>query len=119
MTPLLTSNVPYPLDQISALPLQQGGTNLQTSAINPPPQISDLINQQDVLPLQPSAMRDAVPYPPLSVSIQGRDGPPPPPSDVRAHAPLISALIPQRVKPPFQPSSVNPPIISKMLAFTL
>ena len=57
--------------------------------------------------------------PPLSVSIQGRGGPPPPLSALRAHAPLLSALLPQQVEPPLQPSAVNPPPLPQILASTL
>ena len=95
MPPILPSNVPAHLAQISALPLQQGGHRLQTLAVIPPPLISALLLHRDVLHLQPSAVRDAPTPPPLSVSIQGRGGPPPPNSAVCAHAPLISALFPQ------------------------
>ena len=69
--------------------------------------------------LQLSAVCDAPTPPPLSVSIQGRGGPPPPISAVRAHAPLLSALYPQRVEPPLQPSVVNPPPLPQILAFPL
>ena len=58
-------------------------------------------------------------HPMLSVSIQGQGGPPPPPSDVRAHVPLISHLLPQQVDPLLQPSAVNSPPIPQLLAFTL
>ena len=44
--PLLPSNVPAPLAQISALSFQQGGPRLQTSAVIPPPPISALFLQQ-------------------------------------------------------------------------
>ena len=111
--------MPYPLAQISALTLQQGGPRIQTSVVTPPPLISALILHQDVLPLQPSAVRDAPTPPPLSVSIQGRGGPPPPTSAVRAHVPLLSALHHQRVEPPLQPSVVNPPPLPQILAFPL
>ena len=66
--PLLPSNVPAPLYQISALPLQRGGPRLQTSAVNPPPPISSLLLQLDTLTLQPPAVRTAA-APLLSVSI--------------------------------------------------
>ena len=75
--PLLPSNMPAPLAQLSALPLQQGGPRLHTSAVNPPPPISALLLQQDVLPIQPLAVRADPTPPPLSVSIQGRGGPAP------------------------------------------
>ena len=42
----------------------------------------------------------------LAVSLQGRGGPPPPTSAVRAYAPLISDLLPQRFEPHLQPSNV-------------
>ena len=35
------------------------------------------------------------------------------------HAPILSALLPQRVEPPLQPSAVNPPPLPQVLAFTL
>ena len=47
--PLLSSNVIAPLAHISALPLQQGGPRLQTSALNYPPLISAFLVQQYVL----------------------------------------------------------------------
>ena len=72
-----------------------------------------------MLPLQPSAVRDAPTPPPLSVSIQGRGGPPPPTSAVRTNALLLSALHPQQVEPPLQPSVVNPPPLPHILAFPL
>ena len=111
--------MPVPLDQSSALPLQQGDPRLQTSAVIPPPLISALLLHRDVLPLQSSAVRDASTPPPLSVSIQGLGGPPPPTSAVRAHDPLLSTLLPQRVKPPLQPSVINPPPLPHILAFPL
>ena len=40
---------------------------------------------------------------------KGETDPPPPSSAVRAHAPLLSALPPQKVNYPLQPSAVNPP----------
>ena len=101
------------------MPIQQGGPRLQTSAVNPPPPISALLPQQDVIPLQPSAVRNAPPPPPLSVSIQGGSRPPPPTSVVCAHAPLISDLIPEKVEPPLQRSAVNPPPLPNILAFPL
>ena len=103
MPPLLPSNVPAPLSQLLALSLQQGGPRLQTSTVNPTPPISALILQRDVIPLQPSAVRAAADPPALSVSIQGQGGPPPTPSAMRAYAPILSALLPQRVEPPVQP----------------
>ena len=59
------------------------------------------------------------PPPPRSVPLQGRGGPPPPSSAVRAHAPLFSALLPQRVEPPIQPSAVNPPPLPQLLSVSL
>ena len=41
MPPLLPSNLPAPLAHVSALPLQQVGPHLQTSAVNTPPPILD------------------------------------------------------------------------------
>ena len=117
--PLMPSNMPAPLAQISALPLPQGGPRLQNSAVIPPPLISALLLQLDVIPLQPSAVRDATTPPPLSLSIQGRGGSPPPTSAVHAHAPLLSALLPQKVDPPLQPSAVNPPPLPQLLALPL
>ena len=38
---------------------------------------------------------------------------------VRAHAPLISAVLPQQAKRPLQPSAVNPLLLSHILAFPL
>ena len=74
--PLLPSNMPATLAQLSALPLQLGGIRLQTSSVNPLLPISALLLQQEVLPLQSSSVR-ADPRPPsLSVSIQGRGGSP-------------------------------------------
>ena len=101
--PLLPSNMPAPLSQISAFPLQRGVPRLQTSVVNPNPPISALLLQQGVLPLQPSSMRAADAPPPLSVSIQGRGRPPPPPSAVRVRAPLLSALLPQLFDSPLHP----------------
>ena len=60
-----------------------------------------------------------VAYPPLSVSLQGRGGPHRPPSVVRADAPLLSALIPQKVEPPLQPSAINPSPLIQILALPL
>ena len=77
------------LPQLSALPLQQGGPRLQTSAVIPPPLISALLLHRDVLPPQPSDVCDAPTPPPLYVSIQGRGGPPPQISDVRAYGLLL------------------------------
>ena len=105
---LLTSNMPAPLYQILALPLQQGWPRLQTSAVIPHPPISALLLQRDVIPLQPSAVRDAPTPPPLSVSIQGRGGPP------CSHATILLALLPQLVEPPLQPSAVNPPLLPQI-----
>ena len=117
MPPLMPTNVPAPIAQLSALPLRQGRPRLQLSAANPPPQISDLLLQQDVLPLHPSAVRAATP--PLSVPLQGQGGPTPPASAACAHAPLFSALLTQRVKPPLQPSAVNPPPLPQISALPL
>ena len=111
--------MPDPIAQIPALPLQQGKPRLQNSAVNTPPPISALLLQRYVLPLQPSAIRDAPTLPPLSLSIQGRGGSPPPNSAVRAHAPLFSALLPQQVEPPLQPSAVSHPPLPKILDFPL
>ena len=101
------------------MPLQQGGPRLQTLSVIPPPPISDLLIQQDVLPLQPSAVRDAPTPPPLSVSIQGRGRTPPPTSAVRAHAPLLSEFRPQRVEPPLHTSAVKSPPLPQILAFPI
>ena len=84
--PILPSNVPAPLAHISALPIQQVWYRLHTSAVIPPPLISASLLHRYVLPLQPSAVRDAPTPPPLSVSIQGRGKPPPPTSAVHAHS---------------------------------
>ena len=108
-----------PLAQNSALTLQRGGPRLHTSAINTPPTISALLLQRDMLPLQNSAIRAAASPPLIYVSIQGRGGPPPPPSAMRAHAPLLSVLLPQRVEPPLQPSAVNPPPLPQILTLPL
>ena len=98
--PLLPSNMPDPLAHISALPLQLGGPLIQPSAINPPPQISTLLLKLDVLHLRPSYMYAAAPHPPLlSYLLQGQGGPPTPPSGMRAHAPLLSALLHKQVEP--------------------
>ena len=43
----------------------------------------------------------------------------PPPSDVHAHAPLLSDLLPQRVNPPLHPSATNPPPLPQLLALPL
>ena len=95
MNSLLPSNMTDPLAQLSALPLQRGGLRLQTSAVNPPALISALLLQRYFLPIQPSAMRADAPPPLLYVSLQGRGEPPPPPSVMHAHPPLLSALIHQ------------------------
>ena len=58
-------------------------------------------------------------HPQLSILIQGQGGPPPLPLSVCAHAPLLSAFPPQLVKPPLQPSAINPPPLPQILAFTL
>ena len=71
-----------------------------------------------MLPIQPSDVRTAPP-PPLSVSLQGKGGPHPPPSSVRAHDPLISSLLPQQVEPTLQPSTINPPHLPQCLALPL
>ena len=59
------------------------------------------------------------PPPPLSVSIQGQGGTPPPNLAVHANSPLLSFLPPQWVDPPLQPSAVNPPHLPQILAFPL
>ena len=115
--PLLPTIVPAPLAQISASPLWQGGPSLQPSAVNTPSQISSLLIQQDVLHLNTSAVRDAPPL--ISFYLQGLGRPPPPPSDVHAHDPLLSVLLHQRVKPSLHPSAVNPPPFPQILAFPL
>ena len=46
----------------------------------------------------------------LSVLLQGQGGPPTLASAVRAYAPLISSLLPQRFEPPLQPSNVPTPL---------
>ena len=97
---------------------QRGSTScLQNSAVITFPPISALLLQQDVLPLRPSAVRDAPT--PLSISIQGRGGDPPATSAVRAHAPLLSVLPPQRVEPPLKPSAVNSSPLPQILSFPL
>ena len=55
----------------------------------------------------------------ISVSIQARGGPPPPPSAVQAHDPIFSALTPQRVETPLQPSDVHPTSLPQLFAFSL
>ena len=62
-----------------------------------------------MLPLQTSDVRAAAAAAPplISVSLQGQGGLLQTISAVRADAPLLSALLPQRVKPPLQPSAVN------------
>ena len=70
MHPILPSNVHAPLAQILALRLQRGGPRLQTSATNPPPPISAMLIQLDVLHIQPLAMRAAAAPPLLSLLIQ-------------------------------------------------
>ena len=57
--PLMHANVPAPLDQLSDLPLQLGGPGLQTSSVNPPPPISALLLQQELLNLRTSAFSRA------------------------------------------------------------
>ena len=42
-----------------------------------------------------------------------------PPSDVHTHDTLLSALIPQQVKPPFQPSAINYPPLHHILVLPL
>ena len=91
----MPSNAPAPLAQLLALPIQQGGTCLQTSAVNLPPPISALLIQRDVLPLQTSVVGAAAPPHWLYFLIQGQWGPPPPPSAMRAHNPLLSTFIHQ------------------------
>ena len=46
------------------LNLKIGVPRLQPSAVNPPPHISALLLQQDVIPIQPSAVRADYPLPP-------------------------------------------------------
>ena len=121
MPPLMPTNVPAPLAQISALPLPQYGPCIQPSAVNPPPHISSFILQLYLIPLQPSvlcayAAPPPPPPPPLYILLQGRGEPLPPPSAVRAHAPLLSALLTQPVEPPLQPSAVNPSPLPQILA---
>ena len=55
----------------------------------------------------------------ISVLIQGKSRPPSPPSAVRAHAPLLSVLLHQRVEPPLQTSAVNTPPLPLLLSFTI
>ena len=74
--PLITLNVPAPLAQLAAFPLQRGGRCLQTSAVNPPPTISALLLQRDLLPLQISSVCATAAPPLLSVLIQVQGGPP-------------------------------------------
>ena len=57
--------------------------------------------------------------PPLSISLQGRGGPPPQFLAVRNHASLLSAFIPQQVDPPLQPSSINFPSLPQLLSLPL
>ena len=38
---------------------------------------------------------------------------------MRADYPLLSALLPQRVEPPLQPSAVNPPPLTQLLALPI
>ena len=93
MSLLICLNLPAPLAQFSALPLQQCGPSLQTSAVNPPPPISALLLKQAVLILQPSDVRADPPPPPLSVLIKGRGGYSPLTLAVFAHDPLLSASL--------------------------
>ena len=46
---------------------------------------------------------------------KGNADPPHPTSAVHAHAPLLSALIPQNFKPTIQPSATNPPTLTQIL----
>ena len=46
----------------------------------------------------------------ISVFLQWLGGPPPSRSAVRAYAPLLSALLPQKFDPPLQPSNVSAPL---------
>ena len=109
--------MPAILAQIPALPLQQSGTRLQTSAVNPSLPITALLLQQAVLPLQPSSICT---YPTqLYVLIQGQGGPPTTPSAVHTHAPLLLDYPPQLFETPLQPSDVNTPPLPHILAFTL
>ena len=101
------------------MPLQKSETHLQTSALNTCPPISALIIQWCVLPIHPSAVRDDPPAPPLYIFIKGPGVPPNPTSDVRYHAPLLSAFHPQRVEPPLQPSAVKPSYLPHILGFPL
>ena len=112
-------HVPALLDQISSLPLQRGRPRLQTSAVNSPPSISALLLQRYLLSLHISAVRAIDALPLLPVLIQLRGGPPPTPSALQSRAPLFSALLPQRVKPPLQPSALHPPPLPQILAFSL
>ena len=50
---------------------------------------------------------------------KGEADPLPPPLDVHDHVPLLSALHPQRVEPPLQPTALNPPPLTQLLVFTL
>ena len=74
--------------------------------------------QPSAFSLQPSAVRSPPP-PLLSASIQGGGRPPPPHSSVHAHDTLLSALLPQQVDSPLQPSDVNTPHLPQLLAFPL
>ena len=115
--PLLPTNVTAPLAQLSNLLLQQGGPYIQPSNTNPSPKISALILQRYMLPLQPSAVRYVSPL--ISVLLQGHGVLPPAPSDVCAHAHLLSASLTQRVKIPIQPSALNNLPFPQILALPL
>ena len=64
-------------------------------------------------------MHAASPTPPLYVSIQGKGGTPNPPLAVRAHNPLLSALLPQLVEPSLQPLAVYNLPLPHLLTFPI
>ena len=116
VTPIHPSNVPAPLAHISAYPLQLFRPHLHPSAVNPPPHISALLPQRDILPLHPSVLCAVPTPPPLSVLLQGQGGPPLPPSAVHACTPILLALIPQLVEHPIHTLAVNTPPLTHLSA---
>ena len=96
---------------ISALITQGVEPPLQNLAVNPPPlpQFLALPLQQDVPPLQPSALRAAA-SPPISILLQGRGEPPLISQTVRTYAPLLYAFLLWKDAPICQPLYETAPL---------